>query len=370
MTKFWEFKNASSESGNTPELLVYGEIAEYWGEVDSKSFAQQLSSIKSSDINVRINSYGGEVFTAQAIYSMLKSHSANINVFVDGIAASAATIIAMAGDKITMPSNAMMMVHNPLTMGYGNAKDFREVADLLDKVRETLLATYRAKTSLDDDTLIELLDNETYMTAQEALEYGFIDEVDQQLKVAANLTRSKMVVNDLELNVERFANMPDNWLNKPSEPEIENVNPGLAGNSEDEGEKPMNLEELKAKHPELFEQISNDGKKAGAEAERQRIQNIEEMAMPGYEDLVNKAKFENPMEANALAVEIVKAQKKKGADFLNNRQSDADNLDGVNAELDAEEVTKPSAKKDEEQVKSYASIAATAAARKRNQSVK
>ncbi|AHN84819.1 Clp protease-like protein [Vibrio phage phi 2] len=361
--KFWEFKNLAENQ--TPELLVYGEISEYWGEVDSKSFAKQLGGISSSEINVRINSYGGEVFTAQAIYSLLKSHPASISVFIDGIAASAATIIAMAGDKIIMPSNAMMMIHNPLTGVWGNSSDLREVANLLDKVRETLLATYRAKTGLDDKKLIELLDNETYMTASEALELGFIDEVDQNIKIAASLTRSKMVVNNLELNPERFANMPDNWLNKQSSQEPVN-NPATPDNSKVEGEKPMNLEELKAKHPDLYNQIKNEGVKAGEEQERARIKNIEDMAMPGYEQLVNKAKFETPMEANALAVEIIKAQKEKGKNFLAQRQQDSQDLADIQDGVEVPNTVATTAEQDAAELKRLAAIAAKAANGKRN----
>lgn len=152
---FWQFKNLDSADKDA-ELLVYGEISEYWGEVDSKSFAEKLKSVTSKNINVRINSPGGEVFAAQAIYSMLKRHSASVTVFIDGIAASAATIIAMAGDRVVMPENAMMMIHNPLTWMYGNANEMRETAELLDKVRETLLAVYRDKTGLDDEKLYQI----------------------------------------------------------------------------------------------------------------------------------------------------------------------------------------------------------------------
>lgn len=360
--KFWEFKNLAENE--TPELFVYGEISEYWGQVDSKSFARQLSSISSSEINVRVNSYGGEVFTAQAIYSLLKNHPASINVFIDGIAASAATIIAMAGDKIVMPSNAMMMVHNPLTMGYGNANDFREVADLLDKVRETLLAVYREKTGLSDEKLVELLDDETYMTAQEAFDYGFIDQIDEQIKVAASLSRTKMVVNDLELNVERFANMPDNWLNKQSSHEPENK-PATPDNSKVEGEKPMNLEELKAKHPDLCNQILNEGKEAGEKAERTRIQSIEDMAMPGYESLVNKAKFEEPVQASDLAIALVKAQKEKGKNFLNQRKEDSEELADINNGFETPNPAESGKEKDEKEIQNFAQIAANAANKKR-----
>jgi ATP-dependent Clp protease protease subunit len=156
--KFWQFK---AKGNNTGDLMLYGDIADatWWGdEVTPKDFKADLDSLGNiSDLNVYINSGGGDVFAGQAIYSMLKRHNATVNVYVDGLAASIASIIAMAGDKVIMPKNAMLMVHNPWTGGMGNANDFRKLADDLDKIGESLIAVYQDKTGMDKDKIIELL---------------------------------------------------------------------------------------------------------------------------------------------------------------------------------------------------------------------
>jgi ATP-dependent Clp protease, protease subunit len=331
VSKFWSFKNVGTEN-KTPELLVYGEISEWWG-VDSKSFAEQLQQINADEINVRINSYGGEVFTASAIYSMLKRHKATINVFVDGIAASAASVIAMAGDKITMPENAMIMIHNPLTGMVGNANELRETADLLDKVRDTLVATYKAKTGLDDATIVNLLDEETYLNAQEALEYGFIDDIENEVQIAASLTREKMIVNGMELDPAKFANMPDKWLNKSKAQEKPVSKPaGSACNKQPKEIKTMNLETLKADHPDLYKQVLAAGEAEGVKAERARIKDIEDTALPGHDKMTNAAKFESGITAAEYAMQVIKAEKEKGTNFLASRKKDAEKLDDVDQE--------------------------------------
>ncbi len=333
MPNFWEFKNIGAEN-KTPELLVYGEISEWWG-VSSKEFADQLKQIDTDEINVRINSYGGEVFTASAIYSMLKRHKATVNVFVDGIAASAASVIAMAGDNVTMPENAMLMIHNPLTWTQGNANELRETADLLDKVRDTLVATYRNKTGLDDAKIIELLDDETYLTAQEAQEYGFIDEIENQTQIAASLTREKMVVNGMNLDPAKFANMPEKWLNKPSankEPQKPVSKPAGSASNKPKEIEIMNLETLKADHPDLYKQVLADGEQQGIKAERARIKDIEDTALPGHDKMTNAAKFESGITAAEYAMQVIKAEKEKGTSFLASRKKDAEKLEGVEQE--------------------------------------
>ena len=364
MANFWSFKNIGAENKD-PELLVYGEISEWYG-VDSKSFAEQLKEINAKNINVRINSPGGEVFAASAIYSMLKRHPANITVYIDGIAASAASVIAMAGDKVIMPENAMMMIHNPLTWTYGNANEMREVADLLDKVREALVATYRDKTGMDDAAIIELLDAETYLTASEALEYGFIDEIETAVKVAATLTRNKMVVNGVSLDPQRFAKMPDSWLNKPvSEDKPKPTGP--AGKNQPKENKTMDLDQLKADHPELYTHVLAQGEQAGIDKERARIKAIEEMAMPGHEALTAKAKFDTGVTAEAFAVEVVRAEKASKQKFLNDRQADADDMQDPGADVNQPD-PQVSAKKQEETQRqaTVSAIAAGANSKRRN----
>lgn len=319
--KFWKFKAAAN--GKDPELMVYGDIAEWWG-VDSKEFNTQLAGIESENINVRINSYGGEVFTAQAIYSALKRHPSKITVYIDGIAASAASLIAMAGDNVVMPANAMMMIHNPLSGRYGNANDMREMAELLDKIRDSLVPAYQAKSGLDAEAIIELLDAETWMTAQEAVEYGFADQLDPAIQVAASANRDNITINGLEADFSRYSNA-DKMIGMVSA-DSSNIKPtGSAGdNPEDRKEKtPMNLEKLKAEHPDLYAAVLAEGEKAGEAKERARIKAIEEMAMKGHETLIAQAKFDTAMTAEALAVEIIKAEKVKGQQFLSQREQDA-----------------------------------------------
>ncbi|EMA6341690.1 Clp protease ClpP [Bacillus cytotoxicus] len=189
---FFTFNALGSSVG---EINIYGEIASknYWWDEDvvtAKEFKKQLDSLGNVEtINVYINSPGGDVFTGQAIHSMLKRHDAHVNVYVDGLAASIASVIAMAGNTIHMPRNAMLMIHNPWTFAFGNAKDFRKTADDLDKIRDSILETYLSQSpEMNRDELINLLDNETWLTAQEALDLGLIDEITEENEVAASIS--------------------------------------------------------------------------------------------------------------------------------------------------------------------------------------
>lgn len=209
--KFWQFRNAV-EDPQVGELLLYGDIASstWWGdEVSPKQFKTDLDALGNvNTINVYINSDGGDTFAGQAIYSMLKRHPAKINVYVDGLAASIASVIAMAGDTVYMPVNAMMMVHNPWTFAVGDANDFRELADILDQVRKTIVATYRAKTGLPEEKIIELMDAETWMTAEEAVAYGFADEIEEAKQIAASLDGKFLTMNGQRFDLSRFKHVP------------------------------------------------------------------------------------------------------------------------------------------------------------------
>lgn len=129
-----------------------------------------------SVIDVRINSDGGDVFEAMAIYNFLKSQKARVNVYIDGIAASAASIVACAG-KIFMPSNSMLMIHNPVGSVFGESEDMREMADILDKIRDNIAGIYAAKTGKTIDQISLLMKAETWLSADEALSYGFADKI-------------------------------------------------------------------------------------------------------------------------------------------------------------------------------------------------
>lgn len=326
--KFLQFRN---QTGKTPELLVYGDIGDWWEEVQSRDFAEKLQAISADEIDVRINSNGGSVFTAQAIYSSLKRHPATINVYIDGMAASAATIIAMAGDRVIMPENAMMMVHQPLTAVYGNADELREIADILDKVRDTIVAVYRDKTGLDDETIIGLMDDETYMTAADAHEWGFVDEVAGALKIAAHRGKNgSVVINGLTFDADRFNKLPEQWQNAVKS---QHDKSGASGKPEEKERITMTLDELKAQHPDLYKAVVDEGQ----QAERARIQAIEDMTMPGHDELANQAKFETGLTPEAFAIELVKAEKASKASYLNNRKDDAEPVNKVKPTADLAE---------------------------------
>lgn len=358
---FWLFKNAAAS--DEAELQVYGDIGE-WSDVDSREFTNQLKKITAKRISVRINSGGGSVFTAQAILSSLRRHKADVYVYIDGLAASAASVIAMAGDFIVMPSNSMMMIHNPATISWGEAKDMRKIADTLDKVRDTIVAAYKDRTGLDEQKIIELMDEETWMTAAEAVELGFADEIEDYQNIAASVQSGTMFVNGIQVDASRYKHIPEAWAK--AEPEITDSHdqPGkTAGETEETETEPMNLEELKAKHPDLYKQIVDDAEKAGVEKERARIKDIEDMAMPGHDEMVNKAKFDSGITAEQLAVDIVKAEKQRGKDYLNNRDQDGD-LD-VDATVDDGNPPDASASADDAKRDSWRAAAKSVTARKK-----
>ena len=211
--KFWSFQAKGDKSG---DLLLYGEISSvsWWGdEVTPKEFKKDLDALGDIDIlNIYVNSPGGDVFAAQAMVSMLKRHSAEKNVYVDGLMASAATFFIGVG-KVYMPSNAMMMYHNPSSIVWGNAIDMRKMADDLDKIRESMLSVYREKTGKTDEELIEILDAETWLTAEEAVEYGFADELEEAKKVAASISNTLLIFNKVQTDMSKFRH-PESIIKK------------------------------------------------------------------------------------------------------------------------------------------------------------
>ena len=210
MKKFWEFRAAKKEK--VGELLLYGYISNssWWGdEVTPKQFAKDLKELGDIEtLNLYINSGGGDVFAAQAIYSMLARHEAKKHVYIDGLAASAASLIAMVGDTVTMPKNAMIMIHNPWSWGMGFASDFRKIADDLDKIREAMIPTYADKSGLSHEEVVAIMDAETWLTAEEAVEKGFADEVEEAKEIAASLKDDQAIINGQAVDISQYRNFP------------------------------------------------------------------------------------------------------------------------------------------------------------------
>lgn len=188
------------------DVSIYDEIG-YLG-VTAKQFIGELKALDVDVIKLAINSPGGSVFDAIAIYNALRQHAASVEVTIMGIAASAASLVAMAGDKIIMPENAFMMIHNPLNFAYGNADDLRDMAEILDKIGASLVATYAARTGKDEDEIKEMLDAETWLNAEDAVLHGFADEMQPALKIAASFDMDRLPEN-VRAAIEPPADDPD-----------------------------------------------------------------------------------------------------------------------------------------------------------------
>lgn len=180
------------------EILIYEEIGQSWWSdsgIGAKQFADELAALGPVKVlNVRINSPGGDVFEGAAIKTQLEQHPATKNVFIDGLAASAASYIAMAGDKIEISQNALFMIHNAAGGVLGNAKDMRQMADLLEKIDRTIADMYQRRTDQPIDKIKAWMEAETWFTADEAVQNGFADalmEEEQQVAAVYDLSRFK-----------------------------------------------------------------------------------------------------------------------------------------------------------------------------------
>ncbi|WP_307992473.1 head maturation protease, ClpP-related [uncultured Clostridium sp.] len=173
--KFWNWvKNEESRT-----LYFDGYIAQdswFDDDITPKQFKSELTS-SDGDVIVWINSPGGDVFAASQIYNMLKEYNGKVTVKIDGIAASAASVIAMAGSEILMSPVAMMMIHNPATVIFGEASDFQSGIDMLSEVKESIINAYEKKTGLARNKISKMMDSETWFSANKAVELGFADKV-------------------------------------------------------------------------------------------------------------------------------------------------------------------------------------------------
>ena len=221
---FWQIRNEAGET--EAELLLYGEISSSsWcdDDVTPKKFAEDLKSLGGKDLKLRVNSPGGDVFAAQAIYNQLKSYTGNITACIDGMAASAATIITCAADKVVMPSNGIFMIHNPMciVVDYMDVPKLKKMTDRLTAVKQTIVNVYMKKCkNVAEAKLNRLMDAETWMSADEALAYGFVDEVDADEQVNNSLQNGIAVVNNISIDMTRYRRpekLKDILQSKPKE---------------------------------------------------------------------------------------------------------------------------------------------------------
>lgn len=188
--KFWAWTNQMDGEEVTERVLeLNGTIAEeswFDDDVTPKMFKDELFS-GTGDVTVWINSPGGDCVAASQIYTMLMDYKGNVTVKINGIAASAASVIAMAGTKVLMAPTALLMIHNPATMAYGDHEEMQKAIEMLDEVKESIINAYEIKTNLSRAKISHLMDEETWMNANKAIELGFADDILTDEKLNADV---------------------------------------------------------------------------------------------------------------------------------------------------------------------------------------
>ena len=342
--KFWKFRNAADGSG---ELLLYGNIAGekswYSDDVTPKQFAEDLAGLGAvANITVRINSGGGDVFAAVEIGNLLEQHPANVTARIGGVCASAATIIACHCNKVIAANDSTYMVH-PVSMycGYANAADLQKYLEALATIKENIISLYAKKTGRTKDEVTAWMDAESWWTGPQAKENGFADELTDEESGATYENRGGVLfVNSVSMGA-KFDKAPEFVRNrvkrvvdiKPPAKAQDNQPAGQPGKQQevqdmDPKDSIKTADDLRKAYPTLVDQIEQAAVAAATEAatnaERARIQSIEDMALPGSEKLAAEAKFTKPMSVSDFAVALVKGAKTKGAAFLDAMRQDGE----------------------------------------------
>nr|DAJ18494.1 MAG TPA: putative ATP dependent Clp protease [Caudovirales sp. ctnYA4] len=319
--KFFEIKNLSE---NTVEIRIYGTITKWadkeYGQVSSASFAKELENYKNvSQINLRINSPGGDVFEASTIYNLLKDFAKVNNIqitgYIDGLAASAASFLVLCASKVVMGIGALFMIHNPLTYAYGNTAELQKQIQLLDTVKESILDIYCTKSKLNREEIAEKMNNEKWFRANEALEAGFVDEIvenDNSLENIKNISN--------ELHIENYIHQD---LLKEKLKEIENMKNAGGRNM------PKSIQELVNEYPQLMNdfknQIINEVKGSEKEKienavleERKRIEALDKIPVINdkQREVINKAKYEEPRDSKDIVVDFYMSNANKAQEEI------------------------------------------------------
>lgn len=331
--KFWDFRNEADGSG--AELLLYGDISDssWWGdEVTPKQFADDLKKLGDVDaITVRINSGGGDVFAAQAIGNQLEQHSAEVTAKIDGLCASAATIVACHCDKVVAANDGIYMVH-PVKIGmygYKDEKELKQYLGALETIKESILSLYVKKTGCTKDEAEAWVDATSWWTAEEAKEKGFVDElVEEPEETGVENRNGFLFVNNVNTNLP-FKETPEFVQNcQTAQTAGQFVNKGKPGKPEKKKEETKmeikTVDELRKEYPDLVAELEKAAAENAAKEERERIKNIEDMTITGNEDKARDAKFTNPVSAEDYAVAVVKEAKNKGANYLKGIKDDAE----------------------------------------------
>ena len=353
--KMWNMASVSDDEG---EIVLYGDIEsqkpiDWWtGEpvpgmfITPEGFMEDLETVKGkSKITVKLNSCGGDLYTGIAIHNAIKALSADVTIVVEGIAASAASIIMCAGDKVQVYPGSIVMIHEPActVVDFCNKDDLKKIIKMLEAGIDAAAAVYKDKTDLDVETLKTMMHKETWMTGQEALDKGFADEL-----ISGDVDTSFLEANGKKVlmvaGIKHDANgyhIPEtlniNRISAEDESDAEINKPGNNTGALEEGgtmEMFNSVEELRAAMPELVSQIEASAAEAAVKEavdaavaeERARQKSIDEIsATIADAELVNDAKYEHPCSAEALALAALKKQAELGATMLTKMSHDTTN---------------------------------------------
>ena len=333
--KFYEIKNLAED---TVEIRIYGVITKWaweeYGEVSSANFAKELDKYKNvSKINLRINSPGGDVFEANAIYNLIKNFSKENDIevvgYIDGLAASAASFLVLAASKIVMGLGTLFMIHDPWIYASGNATALEKEIEKLNIVKEAILDIYMTKSNKTREEIADLMNKEKWFKPQEALEYGFVDEIIENNNSLENI---KNIAN--EINVTAYINKE---VIEEKLKEIRNIENGQRGKI-----MPKNLQELKAMYPELLNEYEKEIKaelekdettkiENAVKAERERIKALEAIPVLNnvQKEVVNKAKYEEAREPKDIMAEFFMSNANKAQAEISTSKKEAEKL-GIN----------------------------------------
>ena len=283
--------NINSKASKVVDVYIFDEIG--MGGVNAQGFIEEIKSFKDSPMNLHINCVGGDVFDGMAIYNIIKKRTAKTTVYIEGIAASMGSVIALAADSVVMAENSLFMIHNAWGGAMGEAKEMKKTAKLLDKISGEIADIYVKKTKLPYDKVKEMMDEETWLNAEEALELGFIDSISDAIKVAAKYDVSKFknitnkeIKNKLSINI-KSKKMTDElkaWFNGKVEDIIarvksENVDTDSKSNVEvtmsDEAEILNKFSDFEAKVAEISGSVTElEGEKETLTMEVERLNGL------------------------------------------------------------------------------------------------
>ena len=349
-TKFWNMASVGEDEG---EITLYGDVmsqqpVDWWtGEpepglyITPEGFMEDLATVKDKGrVTVKLNSCGGDLYTGIAIHNALKALSGEVNVVVEGIAASAASVIMCAGDTVTVYPGSLVMIHGVSVLLWDslNIQDMKQLIKGMDASERAVAEIYDGKTGLGVDTLRSMMTKETWMTGREALEKGFADAIkedEDDPDMSMSRDRKVLYVNGIGHNVEGLRNIPGTIpiqkSAKPAARPAANKRPTNKAAKPEGGKNHMTLEELKAQEPDLVSQIEQAAVGAATAqttdavtAERQRLAAIDSIAasIPDQK-MVHDAKYgDNPCTAQELCFRVMQQSAASGQNFLANYEKD------------------------------------------------